>query len=132
MTDRKEWREKADATFDAQAWQLTERGAMLPQLAVALDFSLSKPKQIVIAGRPGASDTRAMLKLVHDRFIPNKILLLADGGSGQKRLAEWLPFIKTMERKDGKATAYICENYACKLPTADLQTAARLLDESVK
>jgi len=33
-----------------------------------------------------------------------------------------------MDRRDGKATAYICENYACNLPTVDLQTAARLLD----
>jgi uncharacterized protein YyaL (SSP411 family) len=129
MTGRRPWRDKADATFKAQAWQLTQPGAMVPQLAVALSFSLSKPRQIVIAGEPGAADTKAMLKLVHDRFIPNKILLLADGGLGQARIAEWLPFIKTMDRMDGKATAYICEDYACKLPTADLRTAARLLDE---
>jgi uncharacterized protein YyaL (SSP411 family) len=128
FTDRREWRDRADATFKAQAAQLTQAGANLPQMAAALDFSLSKPKQIVIAGEPGAADTRAMLRLVHDRFIPNKILLLADGGAGQARLAEWLPFVKTMDRRDGKATAYVCENYACKLPTSDLATAARLLD----
>jgi uncharacterized protein YyaL (SSP411 family) len=128
MTDRMEWHDKAQATFRAQAAQLTQPRAMVPQLAVALNFSLSKPKQIVIAGEPGAADTRAMLRLVHDRFIPNKILLLADGGPAQAQIAQWLPFVKTMDRRDGKATAYICENYACKLPTADLQTAARLLD----
>ena len=44
------------------------------------------------------------------------------------QLAQWLPFVKSMDRRDGKATAYVCEDYACKLPTADLQTAARLLD----
>ena len=82
----------------------------------------------MIAGEPDAADTRAMLKLVHDRFIPNKIVLLAAGGERQKQLAAWLPFVKGMERKDGKATAYICENYVCRLPTNDLQTAARLLD----
>ena len=128
MTDRKEWRDKANATFRAQAGQLTRAGALVPQLAVALSFSLSKPKQIIIAGEPGAADTRAMLKLVHDRFMPNKILLLADGGPAQAQLAQWLPFVKSMDRRGGKATAYVCEDYACKLPTADLQTAARLLD----
>ena len=128
MTGRKEWRDEADATFGALAARLTEAGASVPQLAVALDFSLSKPRQIVVAGEPGAPDTRALLRLVHDRFIPNKILLLADAGPGQEQLARWLPFVAGMSRRDGRATIYICENYVCRLPTADVQTAARLLD----
>jgi uncharacterized protein len=128
MTDRKEWRDEAEATFAALAARLTQSGAPVPQLAVALDFSLSKPKQIVVAGAPGAPDTRALLRLVHDRFIPNKILLLADGGAGQKEIARWLPVVADMSRRDGRATIYICENYLCRLPTADLATAGRLLD----
>jgi uncharacterized protein YyaL (SSP411 family) len=130
MTDRREWRERADAIFKAQAGPLMRSGAMVPQLAAAVGFSLSKPKQIVIAGEAGADDTRAMLQLVHERFIPNKIVVLADGGPGQSQIARWLPFIKSMDRRDGKATMYLCEDYACKLPTSDLQTAADLLDES--
>ena len=94
----------------------------------ALDFSLSKPKQIIIAGDPDGSDTRALLRLVHERFIPNKILLLADGAQGQKQLAQWLPFLKSMRRKQGRATAYICENYVCRLPTADPKVVVNLLD----
>jgi uncharacterized protein YyaL (SSP411 family) len=100
----------------------------MPQLAAALDFSLSKPKQIIIAGHPEASDTRALLRLVHERFIPNKILLLADGAQGQKQLAQWLPFLQGVAPKQGRATAYICENYVCRLPSADPQVVARLLD----
>ncbi len=128
MTDRQAWREKADKTFAAFAQRLRTAPQTLPQLVAALDFSLSKTKQIVIAGQPHAEDTRALLRLVHERFIPNKILLLADGGGGQKRLAQWLPFIEFVRQKDGRATAYICENYVCKLPTADPQVVARLLD----
>jgi len=132
MTDRQDLREQADATFAALAGRLGPQGAAVPQLVAALDFSLSKPKQIVIAGEPGAADTRAMLRLVHDRFIPNKILLLADGGPGQQQLAAWLPFVKGVSRKDGRATAYICEDYVCHLPTADLDIAAQLLDGTWK
>jgi uncharacterized protein YyaL (SSP411 family) len=129
MTDRRDLRDKADRTFRAQAAQLTRVGANLPQMAVALSFSMSKPKQIVIAGDPGAPDTRAMLKLVHDRFIPEKILVVVDGGAGQAATAKLMPFVANMDRREGKATAYVCENYACKLPTNDLQVAAKLLDE---
>lgn len=132
MTDRQDLRKKADATFAALADRLGPQGAAVPQLVAALDFSLSKPKQIIIAGEPDAGDTRAMLRLVHDRFIPNRILLLADGGPAQQQLAQWLPFVKGVRRKDGRATAYICENYVCQLPTADLRVAAQLLDGTWK
>ena len=128
MTDRKDWHDKAEKTFAIFGNRLQEFPQALPQLVAALDFSLSKPKQIIIAGQPDAPCTRALLKLVHQRYIPNKILLLADGGPGQKQLAQWLPFVHSVTQKQGRATAYICENYVCKLPSADPQVVARLLD----
>jgi uncharacterized protein YyaL (SSP411 family) len=132
MTDRTDWRDKADATFAAFAGRLGSQGTAVPGLVSALDFSLSKPRQILIAGDPGAADTRAMLRLVHERFIPNKILLVADGGAGQQQLAQWLSVVESVSRKDGRATAYICEDYVCQLPTADLVIAAQLLDGTWK
>ena len=96
----------------------------------ALDFNLAKHQQIVIAGIPGAADTQALLRLVWERYIPNRVLLLADGATGQKQLAQWLPLLANVKPKQGRATAYICENYVCNLPTNDPKTAARLLDAS--
>ena len=126
-TDRKDWREKADRTFLVFAERLEAAPHALPQLAVALDFSLSKPKQVVIAGDPGAPDTREMLGVVRRRFIPAKVLFLADGAAGQKQLAKWLPFFESVSRKDGRATAYVCEDYVCKLPTTDAKIFERQL-----
>jgi uncharacterized protein YyaL (SSP411 family) len=98
----------------------------MPQMLVALDFALEKPLQVVIAGEPGAADTRALLRELHRHYIPDKVLLGADGGEGQRWLAERLDFIKTggpLQGKaaaaPGKATAFVCEDYTCKLPVTD-------------
>jgi uncharacterized protein YyaL (SSP411 family) len=128
MTDRKAWHDQAQQTFGAMAAELTQAGTSVPQLAVALDFSASSARQIVIAGDPAAADTRALLRLVHERFMPNKILILADGGAGQASLAQWMPFVADMSRRNNRATIYICENFICRLPTDEVQVAARLLD----
>ena len=40
-----------------------------------------------------------------------------------------LEILETLSRLDGKATAYICENYVCQLPTNDVAVVARLLDQ---
>jgi len=130
LTDKQEYKDKADRTLAAFGPGLQQRPEAMPYMMSALDFSLAKHRQIVIAGVPGAADTRALLRLVWQRYIPNRVLLLADGAEGQKQLAHWLPLLATVTRKQGRATAYICENYVCNLPTADPPTVARLLDGS--
>jgi uncharacterized protein YyaL (SSP411 family) len=130
ITDQQTYREKADKTLAAFGSGLEQRPEAMPYMMSAFGFSLAKPKQIVIAGAPGAADTRALLRLVWLRYIPNRVLLLADGADGQKQLTHWVPSLATVTRKHGRATAYICENYVCDLPTADPQVVARLLDGS--
>ncbi len=130
LTDDKTWKDKLDNTLAASSSQLEKSPEATPLLAAALDMQLSKHKQIVIAGSPHAADTSALVDLVWQRFLPNAILFLADGGQGQRELARYLPVAEHMSRKQGKATAYICENYVCNLPTADPSVAARLLDSS--
>ncbi len=128
FTDRTEWRDKAQKTLSAFAARLQSTPEAVPALASALDFRLAQTKQILIAGDPASRDTRELLRQVNSRFLPNKILLLADGGTGQLQLARWLPFVAGAHRTKDRATAYVCENYVCKLPTADPQVMARLLE----
>jgi len=130
ITDQQSYKDKADKTLAAFGAGLEQRPEAMPYMMSAFAFSLVKPRQIVIAGAPGGDDTRALLRLVWERYIPNRVLLLADGAEGQKQLARWVPSLATVTRKQGRATAYICENYVCNLPTADPQMVARLLDQS--
>jgi uncharacterized protein YyaL (SSP411 family) len=128
LLEKDEWRVRAEGTFRALSGRVARSGAAVPQLMAALDFRESTPKQIVIAGDPGATDTNALLRLVHGRFLPNKILALVDEGPRRTELVKLVPFLEGMARRNGRATIYICENYVCRLPTSDPATAARLLD----
>ncbi len=127
MTGSAEYDQKAESTLAAFSGVLAAAPHAMPQMMSAFAFRLDKPRQIVIAGDPDAPDTRALLRTVHERFLPDKILLLADGGAGQKTLAGQNAFLGSVVRLDGKATAYVCEDYACRLPTSDMATLAELL-----
>jgi len=129
FTDRADWRNKAEETITAFAARLQSDPEAVPALASALDFRLAPKKQILIAGDSKSLDTRELLRQVNSRFLPNKILLLADGGAGQEQLARWLPFVAGAHRTKERATAYVCENYVCKLPTTDPRVVAQLLDK---
>jgi uncharacterized protein len=119
--------ERARKTIDAFAATLSHFPSAMPQMLVALDFSLGKPRQIVIAGKKDAPGTKALLTEVRRHFFPNTILLLADGGEGQKYLGEKNEAIRAMSIVDGKPAAYVCENFTCKAPVTDAKALRELL-----
>jgi uncharacterized protein len=128
--DNKDWQRMAEQTINAFQAQLSRSPSSLPQLLVALCASESAPRQVVIAGKPDASDTLALLREVNHRYQPNKIVILADGGPGQAYFTQKIEFFKDVHPIDDKATAYVCQNFVCQLPTSDLAVVSRLLETS--
>jgi len=125
--DNPKMAERAKKTIDAFATILLQFPSTMPQMLVALDYSLGKPRQIVVAGKEEAPETKALIKEVHRHFLPNTILLLVDGGEHQKYLGEKNEAIRAMSVVDGKPAAYVCENFTCKAPVTDSKRLAELL-----
>ncbi len=118
---------RAQDTINAFQPTLAKFPSAMPQMLVALDYSLSKPRQIVIAGKPGAPETKALLTEVHRHFAPNKIVLLVDGATGQKYLGEKNEALAVMSMVNSKPAAYVCENFTCKAPVTDPAVLGELL-----
>jgi hypothetical protein len=121
--------ERARKTIDAFAATLSHFPSAMPQMLVAFDFSLSKPRQVVVAGKKDAPETKALLKEVHRHFLPKTILLLADGSDGQKYLGEKNEAIRTMSTVEGQSAAYVCENFTCKAPVTNPQQLSELVSK---
>ena len=127
MLGRDDARQRAEETLKAVAKQLEAAPSSMPQMLVALSWSRSKPKQVVVAGKADDAATQAMLREANRHFIPHEVLILADGGAGQQFFAERVEFMKSVGKIDNKPTAYVCENFVCQLPTTDLETLANFL-----
>ncbi|KAH0629439.1 hypothetical protein JD844_011509 [Phrynosoma platyrhinos] len=54
------------------------------------------------------------------------VLIFADGDTRGFPYQQ-LDFLSSLEKKDGKATAYLCENFTCSLPVTSSQELRRLL-----
>jgi uncharacterized protein YyaL (SSP411 family) len=121
LTGREALREKALATVRAfGALDHPARTAQtMPMMLVAADFLANPVFHLVIGGDRDAADTRALLEVCNARFLPNLIILLADSGAEKPLLMPELPFLETAIMKDGRATAYLCREGACQLPTCD-------------
>ena len=119
--------EHAKKTVDTFATILSQFPSGMPQMLIAVENSLGKPRQIVIAGKKDSAETKALLKEVHRHFLPNTIVILADANGGQKYLGETNEAIRAMSPVEGKPAAYVCENFTCKAPVTDPKALSELL-----
>jgi hypothetical protein len=101
MLDQNDARQRAEGTLEVFAKQLEAAPSSMPQMLVALSWSRSKPKQVVIAGKADDTLTQAMLREVHRHFVPHEILILADGGDGQQFFSDHVEFMKSVGETDG-------------------------------
>jgi uncharacterized protein YyaL (SSP411 family) len=119
-----------DAALEARAAEtmraFSEQLRGMPAMLGALLLSMSPRRQIVIAGAPGDAGREALAEVAREFATPETVLLYADGGEGQRWLAERLEFMRTAGPVAGKAAAFVCEDFACRLPITE---AAQLRGE---
>ena len=101
--------------------------AAFHMMLVALDFHLDAPMEVAIVGERNAEDTRAAIRAVDSRFIPNKVLAYKSESSGDPVDAA-IPLLDGKSMLDGRATVYLCENFTCKEPLTDLSAIEKALE----
>ena len=102
--------------------------AALPQMLAALDATITEPFQIVVAGPMDDRGAHDLLRVIRRNYLPNKVVLRADGAEGQTWLTEQVEAIRQMHPVDGKSAAYVCRNFACELPV----TESEMLEEQLR
>ncbi len=112
MTGREDFRSAAARTLEAFSSRMISGGAGVPQMLAALAFSLGKPMEIVLAG----PEDPAILARIRRRFLPNAVVARASEAP------------VAMPAMDGKATVYVCANFACNLPVTNVTQLDELLE----
>jgi hypothetical protein len=131
MTANYDLEQKASKIGRAFFDKVRKSASSYTQLMIAVDFAVGPSYEVVIAGDPQASDTEKMLRTVQQEFIPNKVVIFVPAGSDSSDIKHIAPFTRNQSTIEGKATAYVCVNYTCKLPTTNLYTMLSSLNSSV-
>ena len=113
------WQQMARSLMESFAEVVNRYPPAMPLMLTAWQQIDTKPSQVVIAGERGREDTKALQHIVDRFFDPNRLFLLADGAENQIYLARTLPFLETVRPVGGKATAYVCSDFTCKMPVTD-------------
>jgi uncharacterized protein YyaL (SSP411 family) len=90
------------------------------QLLAAVDYLVGPSYEVIIAGTSQASDTLEMLRALWNQFIPSKVVILKPTEQETPEIINIAPYVSDYVTINGKATAYVCFNYLCSLPTTDV------------
>jgi uncharacterized protein len=119
ITGNSETEELADKVGRTFAGSVSQFPSAYTQLLMAIEFGLGPSHEVVIVGDRDAEDTKKMLKELGNSFVPNKVVLFRPAGEDSPEISKLAEYTKHHVSMDGKATAYVCRNYQCELPTTD-------------
>ena len=94
---------------------------------LAVDFLLHPPIEIAVVG---AGDMRAeMLRVIHERFLPRKVLA-GSGDSGRaEEIEKAVPLLAGKSAPAGRSIAFVCRDFACKAPADNVEVLRSQLSE---
>jgi hypothetical protein len=113
--------ERALSTVTAYAVRYPTAFAMWLQ---AIDLSLAPVAEVAIVGDPADGATRALVAVASGGYAPNRVVALKPTED-----ASAVPLLEDRIRIKGQPTAYVCRDFACRLPVTDAESLRFELDE---
>jgi uncharacterized protein len=91
----------------------------------ALLFAQSGAREIIISSGLDRQNAHKMLDTVREGFMP--FTVSAFYSDEHKHLKKSIPFVENYIPVNGKATAYVCENFSCSYPVTDAMELENML-----
>jgi hypothetical protein len=117
LCGRGDFEAKAVSTLEFLSGVLAESPTAGGQALLALDFLLGPTREIAIVDGARADETADVLRALHRKFLPNKVVARKPATMSDSSIAAPLvPLLKGKVARGGAATIYICEHGTCGLP----------------
>ncbi|MEE9911163.1 MAG: thioredoxin domain-containing protein [Deltaproteobacteria bacterium] len=131
ITGDVEMDERAHEIYRAFLAQADAMPTSFAQFLCGLDFAIGPASEVIVAGDMDHPDTRALVTALRSSFVPNKVVVFRPESQTGQDIETIAPFVQSYRSIDGQATAYVCSNFTCSLPTHRPEQMMELLN-SVK
>ncbi len=115
MTGDERLRVQADRTLRGLAPSVLGRLGQSERFLAAAEFAAVGPVELAVVGEPADERTRALLRVVRESYLPNRVILLGDPSAPAGTFAE-SPLLKDKPLVGGAPAVYVCRDYACRKP----------------
>ncbi|WP_003544376.1 thioredoxin domain-containing protein [Desulfotomaculum nigrificans] len=120
LTERNRYEELATKQLQVFAGELEHYPIGYSYFMIAAYLNQEPPTEIVLSGKREDSALKQMIDVVQKEFLPSAVLAVRYEGEAAAQAEELVPLLKDRLPVAGKATAYVCKNFACQPPVTDL------------
>ncbi|MDG0865702.1 thioredoxin domain-containing protein [Candidatus Lucifugimonas marina] len=124
ITGQTDYAAKAEASMKALIPHMEQAPSAVTSWLTAVDFLRSNSQEVVLIGDAADPVIADMKRELRSSFAPNTVLAGSNGDASEDAAS---PLLASREQVNGKATAFVCENYACKLPVTSVAEMVELL-----
>lgn len=117
LTGKPQFQELADRTLELFASVLNRSPIASSQMLIALGLHQGQTVEIALVGEPEDPAMQQLLRVVHSRYLPNKVLALRRPKDTQ--VETLIPLLQGKEMQDGRPMAYVCRNFTCQEPVTE-------------
>ncbi|MDD3654846.1 MAG: thioredoxin domain-containing protein, partial [Desulfotomaculaceae bacterium] len=117
----------AEKLVSAFAGEVQQAPHGYPHFLIGVDFLLGPAREIVIAGETDDPWVNKMLQTVRKKYLPEAVVIFHPSGTDGRDIEKIAPFLTEQLPIEGKATAYICQNYACQAPVTEYSELVDML-----
>jgi hypothetical protein len=127
LTGETSLEDMAEQTVRSFAVSISNSGAGFSWMLTALDYMLGPSYEVVITGSESDNQTEKMLDALRTHYMPTKVVIHKPGGRTNEEVAEIAPYTRYYDAVNSKATAHVCIEHNCKLPTNNVSKMIDLL-----
>ncbi len=107
--------QRAERWISTMAPVLGEHPTAFAYLLEALERVVRPPLEVAVVGDAGDPGRDALVAELRRRLLPGAVRVTAAPGDG----ADLTPLLADRPTLEGRATAYVCERFACRTPVTD-------------
>jgi uncharacterized protein YyaL (SSP411 family) len=122
--------DRAKRTLERYGPQIGRAVRVMPLMVSNVTLWHAGGTQIVIVGARGANDTLELERVTAAHYLPAAVVIRVESEAAGAALAGRLPWLGAMKMRDGRATAYVCHNFACREPVTDAHALGTELDHA--
>jgi uncharacterized protein YyaL (SSP411 family) len=111
-------KDQIELTLGNLGSRAAQAGRVVPMMLAALSTYHAGMPQVVLVGDRASNEMRSLRDVVRRRYLPTTITVLVDA-TDRALLDDVLPWMAAMKARDGRPTAYVCQDFSCQAPTTD-------------